>query len=205
MPLYNHWKPNEFSEIAIWHIEESESYFFNSLATVQPQIKHPKRRIEYLAGRYLLKSLKNDFDVNKILINENSKPYVANNEFHFSLSHSYPFVTCITHEQKPVGIDIQCKHDNVLKIQNKFLSKEEQMFTKNDIIKTTLAWTAKEAAFKYQNKSKVDFIKHLQIIEWYEVNNNISLIIKLNILDSSPIILIKSMVVNEFCLSFIDN
>lgn len=60
MPLFREWSSDKYSLAAIWKIEEPES-FFTERTGITSDIKNEKRRMERLAGRFLLKYLKNDF------------------------------------------------------------------------------------------------------------------------------------------------
>ena len=57
-------------------------------------------------------------------------------------------------------------------LQNKFLSAEEQRLFKNDPKLITLAWSAKEAAYKWQGRRGVEFIEHL-LIRFFEKKDEI--------------------------------
>src|SRR5690606_11256006 len=130
-----------------WKIEEPESFFKESTGLSFDEISNEKRRIERLAGRFLLKYLDQNFPVERITPDPNDKPRVADNQYYFSISHSWPFVTAVIRKNAEAGIDIQKWHPRILKLQSKFLSPEEQLMTRNDEQIITLAWCAKEAAY----------------------------------------------------------
>ncbi len=56
------------------------------------------------------------------------------------------------------GIDIQTWHEGIERIQSKFLSPVEQKMFDNDPKLLTLAWSAKEAVYKWSTERSVDFI-----------------------------------------------
>jgi 4'-phosphopantetheinyl transferase len=205
MPLYKEWNPNLHSLAAIWHITESEDFFAKQVMVSGSHIQHPKRRIEFLAGRFLLRHLNKDFPLHSILADEHDKPQLPNHELHFSISHSYPYVACIISSESPVGIDIQCWHKSILALQRKFLSPIEQAFCQNDPQKITLAWTAKEAAYKYQGRRGVEFIEHLPITKWNENQEYTNIEINLNLYRLKPALSINSFIFNDFAFSLATN
>jgi phosphopantetheinyl transferase len=176
MPLLKEWDVSPHALAAIWKIEEPESFFTEATGIIK-DIKNEKRRMEHLAGRYLLKHLKEDFPLHIITPDEQDKPRILNNEYFFSISHSYPYVAAVIDPHNEAGIDIQTPHARIERIQHKFLSPYEQEIFKNDPTLITIAWTAKEAAYKYLGKRGVEFIDHLEVVSfdknWDNFNINI--------------------------------
>jgi phosphopantetheinyl transferase len=162
MPLYREWSSDAYSLAAIWKIEEPES-FFTERTGIESDIKSEKRRMEFLAGRFLLKHLEEEFPLLNIQPDEHDKPRIDENHFYFSISHSWPYAAAVVSPYVEAGIDIQCWHPQINKIQHKFLSPEEQEFFNNDLKLVTMAWSAKEAAYKWQGRRGVEFIDHLPI------------------------------------------
>ena len=77
-----------------------------------------------------------EFDLDKleILTDKNGKPFVKENPFYFSISHSGKYAVCALSDS-PVGIDIELKKE--------FSPKFKDRFAEN-----TLDWTKKEAKGK---------------------------------------------------------
>ena len=161
MALYKSLATNTKQQAIIWKIEESESFFSDNLGFVA-QHKTEKRRLEFLASRYLLKYLIPDFSFSDLKSHREGKPFFEDDRIHFSISHSFPFVAVVIDEQ-PVGIDVQVFQEKILRLQQKFLSAEEQIIFDNSMEHITLAWAAKEAAFKWFGEGQVDFIQHMPI------------------------------------------
>ena len=161
MPLFKEWNIGAHALAAIWKIEEPET-FFNGHTGLASSIKNEKRRIEHLAGRFLLKHLKHDFPLHDIHKDEHDKPYVQNG-FFFSISHSWPYAAAVIDPYAQVGIDIQTWNQNIGQIQTKFLSQAEQQIFRNDAKLLTAAWSAKEAVYKWHGKRNVEFIEDLPI------------------------------------------
>ena len=176
MPLHYEWQPAGHALAAIWNITEDEDFFKKSLLDTgdwQPDsiadIKHAKRRLEHLAGRYLLQYIKVDFPVQLIRKDPFDKPRLPENRYYFSISHSFPFVTVIISDSMECGIDIQTWHRNIEGIQHMFLSEREQAFFGGDPRLITLAWCAKEAAYKWNGRRGIDFIQDMPVTK-FELN-----------------------------------
>ncbi len=73
---------------------------------------------------------------------DNGKPFVENNPFYFSLSHSGDYAVCVISDT-PVGIDIEK--------EKPFSPKMQKRFAEN-----TLEWTKKEAKGKLTGKGFFD-------------------------------------------------
>lgn len=170
MALIKRWFENEHLEIAIWNIEESEAFLSNATGVMSPN-KSPKKRLEHLTGRYLLQQMIPDMDLNLIKKTPEGKPYFENDDTHFSLSHSFPYVACAVSIGISVGIDIQMKVEKILRLQSKFLSPEEQKLTQNDIDRITFSWCAKEAMFKKYALGSVDFKADMPITTIYNTDD----------------------------------
>jgi len=159
MPLVYQQNINATSKIAVWHITESEDFFLASVP-VQREIKHWHKRLQHLAGRLLLKELYPDFPVEMILIADTKKPFLANEPFHFSISHCGDYAAAIVSKTHRVGVDVELLNTKIEQIQHKFTSDEElekiQHSTFN-IQHLTLCWSVKESVFKWWGRGEVDF------------------------------------------------
>lgn len=167
MPIFQEWTPQEHSLAAIWHIEEDEAFFLKNdairSATADRNIKHSKRRLEHIAGRYLLQHLKDDFPLHQVANDLHDKPRLPGNAYYFSLSHSFPYVAAVISTKEECGIDIQIWKEGIHKIAHMFLSMEEQAICDNENGQFTLAWSCKEAAYKWYGRRGIDFIANLPI------------------------------------------
>ncbi len=203
MPLFKEWTINNNALAAIWKIEESEE-FFSSNTGIESNIKNEKRRVEHLAGRYLLKHLVEDFPLMSIGKDEHDKPRIEDNEYYFSISHSWPYVAAMIDPHNEAGIDIQTWHHNIGRIQDKFLSEAEQKLFHNEQL-ITLAWCAKEAAYKWNGKRGVDFIEHLPI-EYFDNNpENYEMTIFFKLSELPQVIQLNGLIHSDFACSFVIN
>jgi len=166
MPLVYQQNINETTKIGVWHITESEDFFLESVFP-QKEINHPHKRLQHLAGRYLLKKIGKDFPLDSIKVNSSGKPYLENENCHFSISHCGDYVAVIISDQSNVGIDIEKANQKIEKIKNKFSSIQElELFTNHaidQIDSLTMIWSIKEAMYKWYGRSMIDFKKHLCI------------------------------------------
>lgn len=168
MPLIYQHHINGDTKIAIWHIAETEEYFLKKVP-LKKDVSHPHKRLQHLAGRYLLPALFADFPLEEILIADTRKPFLENEKYHFSISHCGDFAAAIASNKNRVGVDIELITPKVERIKHKFLSVDELAFIKHqEPVKEklnilTTAWSIKEAVFKWHGNGEMDFIKHLQI------------------------------------------
>ncbi len=167
MPIFFQQAINANTRLGIWKIEETEEYFSNTVP-LQREVTHPQKRVQHLAGRFLLRYLFPDFPFELIKIADTRKPYLPDEQFHFSISHCGDYAAAIVSRNQRVGIDIEMPVEKIEKIQNKFLSEDElALFTDHGSPLTvnrellTILWSAKEASFKWYGNGGVDFRKHI--------------------------------------------
>ena len=170
MPLFYQHTINGTTKIGVWHIAEPESFFLEKVP-LQSQITHWNKRLQHLAGRYLLQELFPGFPYHLIEIADTRKPFLPNEEYHFSISHCGDYAAVIVSKDKRVGIDIELVTPKIDKIKHKFLSDQEQKIlsglaedksiSESRIL--TTAWSIKEAMFKWFGDGGIDFKDHLKI------------------------------------------
>lgn len=183
MPLFFQSFPSDDCRLAVWHIAEEEA-FFRTLALPQRAVSHPHKRLQHLAGRYLLRYLFPDFPTELIQIADTRKPYLHDDVYHFSISHCSDYAAAIVSPQLRVGVDIEVVTEKAVRIRHKFASAEEWTLVQNalavaqfdfddgikadkafdpDALIATLIWSCKEAVFKWYGAGEIDFIKHIDI------------------------------------------
>ena len=202
MPILKEWNIGDHGLAAIWRVEEPES-FFSEHTGLDTDLKNEKRRIEYLAGRYLLKHLEKDFPLWNISKDAHDKPRIDDNKYYFSISHSWPYIAAVIDTYNEVGIDIQTWHPNIGRIQQKFLSPEEQELFKNDPKLLTVAWCAKEAVYKWNGKRGVDFIEHLPIEYFNQRGQNSEIAIYFKLSKMPQMIFIENEINIDFACSYV--
>lgn len=164
MPVFKEWQHGPHMQALIWKIEEPEDFFIGRTG-LQSDKKNVLRRLEHLAGRFLLQELVPEMPLSGIEVSPLGKPFFPGNRPFFSISHSFPYIGVAVDREKEVGIDVQTLQEKILRLQYKFLSEEEQVLCNNQADRITLAWAAKEAAFKRYGLGAVDFIRHMPIRE----------------------------------------
>jgi 4'-phosphopantetheinyl transferase EntD len=171
MPLFYQHNINEFTKLAIWQITEDEGFFIQRVP-LKRDVSHAQKRLQHLAGRYLLRELFPDFPLQEILIADTRKPYLADEQYHFSISHFGSYAAAIVSRTKRVGIDVEKASPTIEKVRNKFLSPLESDIAFDGIEKSghrlrqlTLLWSAKESVFKWYSLGQVNFREH---IRWTE-------------------------------------
>ena len=145
-------------------LSDIESIEFNKLVS-------EKRKLEYLGVRVAFKVLFGKKVV--IQYDVDGKPFLTDNSFQLSVSHSKNLIAVIAHSTRPVGIDIECSTDKIQKLYKRFLSKTEQkeLSDGKNINQLLLAWSAKETLFKIIGKEAVDFANQLRIFP-FDVKSN---------------------------------
>ncbi len=175
MPLIYQYQINSATKIGVWHITEEENFFLDHVP-LQRSITHPHKRLQHLAGRYLLRELFPEFPLSLIFIADTRKPFLQDDVFHFSISHCGNYAAAIVSTQNRVGVDIEIPHQKIEKIQHKFLSeKEKNILNKtdgNNIELLTMAWSIKEAMFKWYGTGQVDFIEDMNILSIFKNDKN---------------------------------
>lgn len=171
MSLFYQQDINETTRLGVWKIEEGMEFFLDQVP-LQREISHPHKKLQHLAGRYLLKWLFPDFPYDLIRIADTRKPFLHNEQYHFSISHSGDFAAAIVSTDQRVGIDVELYSDKVMKVLHKFLSLEEKerFHGRNSTPyeHETLLWSAKESVFKWHGNGGVDFKEHIQLQRFME-------------------------------------
>src|SRR5262245_49022430 len=172
MPIFFQHQINESTRLGIWKIEENED-FFKSNVPQHRDVTHPHKRLQHLAGRFLLQFLFPDFPYDLIQIADTRKPYLPNEQYHFSISHCGDFAAAVVSSKQRVGIDIEIIRPLVAEVMSKFLSQNEKnMLYRGTILEqSTLFWSAKESVFKWHGEGGVDFRQHIQIQKIHESTN----------------------------------
>ena len=161
---------NQTTKLGIWEIEEVENFFLAKVP-LQQSITHPHKRLQHLAGRYLLKYLFPDFPYDEILIADTRKPYLPGEQYHFSISHCGDYAAAIVSSTHRVGIDIEIPSPKVQRISHKFIHENEKHWLEpfsfqhrtSNVELQTILWSAKEAIFKWHSLGGIDFQEHMQL------------------------------------------
>lgn len=166
MPLMKLQKDNAQSGWALWFITETEQELqAASGARVDDSIASYTKRLEWLAGRSLLKELVEHcgLEFYGLEKNEFGKPLLLKHPHHISLSHSYPYVAAQIDLNTEVGIDLEQPKAKLLNIAPRILASGELADAGQDVLKHCVYWCAKEALYKSYGKRGLHFADHLLV------------------------------------------
>lgn len=183
MPIFFQHQINDSTRLGIWKIEETEEFFKRNVPQHR-DVTHPHKRLQHLAGRFLLQFLFPDFPYELIKIADTRKPFLPDEQYHFSISHCGDYAAAIVSRDKRVGIDIEIPVEKIARIMYKFLTaKEHGIFNlvpgagngsaTNTYQEPTLLWSAKEAVFKWYGNGGIDFRKQIQLLKQNETTETI--------------------------------
>ena len=206
MPLVYQQNINEHAQIGVWHITESET-FFSEKAAAQYIINHPKKRVQHLAGRHLLKVMEHNFPVELIQINKHGRPFLENNLFYFSIAHSEAYVSVIISTKNSVGVDIESPNPKIEFIKDKFLSAYDinslSKIAQSNVYQFTMGWCVKEALYKWAGLSGINFKLQLNIKSVLKENDlyTIDCVVEKDSVKKS--VLVNGIVLNDNILTWV--
>lgn len=155
--------------LGIWHITETRDELLDMLSTENKEkahiylskIRSKKRELEWLSIRVILQILTKD---NKTVKHTpEGQPFLSDNSFKISISHSKDYAVVLLHKHKKVGVDIENYSNRILKIEKRFMSDDEYIDSNNRILHLIIHWCAKETLYKLMNSTKIIFKEHLHI------------------------------------------
>ncbi len=221
MPIFFQQEIDADTKLAVWKIEEPEE-FFTGHVMPQRNVTHPHKKLQHLAGRYLLKFLFKDFPTELIQIADTRKPFLEDEAFHFSISHCGDYAAALVSKINRVGVDVELISDKAEKIKHKFLTDEEWSLLSGEILNdrrqsareniqhstfniqpSTLLWSCKEAVFKWYGVGGVDFKKHIRIKSVIPIDENSFESIVLFKKNEDLYLDLHSKIFNDVCLSWV--
>ena len=117
----------ENATLALWEINETIDELLD-LLHLDPFIiqeislfTSDKRKLEYLAARVLLQEVIGEKKT--IAYTKQGKPYLVDNSFQISITHTGKQVAILLHPTYRVGVDVEKISDKVVRVQSKFLSE----------------------------------------------------------------------------------
>jgi 4'-phosphopantetheinyl transferase EntD len=163
---------NEDVEFGIWEITEDYNTLMSKLNLDEKDLetvenfKNHKRKLEWLSVRTLLNEVLGKHS--KIVYGPERKPYLHNNEYNISISHSKNLTSILLSKKKRVGLDLEFMSTKILRIADKFLRDEELANINKDqeLYHLYLHWCAKEALYKICDKVDINFVTNLTIEEF---------------------------------------
>lgn len=150
-----------------WRVAEDEALLNEVVAveTVPADIVNPLKRLEFLAGRALIRSLLQLWDLpyHGLIKDAFGKPFLNNSGIHISLSHSYPYVAAVVHRHRNVGIDLEQPKEKLLKVAPRILAADELKDAGDNVVKHCVYWCAKETLIKIHGKKDLVLSKNLLV------------------------------------------
>jgi phosphopantetheine--protein transferase-like protein len=177
MPLFYQHNINQDTKLGIWRIDEPESFFLEKVP-LKRNVSHPYKRLQHLAGRYLLSFLFEDFPLEEIRVADTRQPFLASEKYHFSISHCGEYAAAIVSGNSRVGVDIEAITPRIEMVARKFLTEDEAHYFNEEYALfleqwglrgrvhqefLTMIWSAKEAIFKWYGRGELDFKRHMHL------------------------------------------
>ena len=173
MPLLTIRHPLADATLGLWLVAEEEHFFSNDLPLSTAEARDlfalkNARRLEWLAGRWLLHRLTGEAQRLPLAKDAFSKPFFLDQpDLHCSLSHSHGVVGALIADQN-CGCDVQVLVEKMPRLAPKFLSgletefvgchREELQFDLFHIF-----WTAKESMYKAYGLKELDFRGNMEL------------------------------------------
>lgn len=160
-------------QLGIWLIQENYDDLFsrvtlnsNELATLE-NFRNHNRKIEWLSVRTLANEMTGR-NV-RIIYNAERKPFLEDDSYNISISHSHNFTSILLSKDRHVGIDLEYMSHRINGIADRFIHKSEKVTDDPALIQyhMYIYWCAKEALYKICDKRDIHFKKDI-IIDPFE-------------------------------------
>lgn len=176
--------PSENSVLGLWQITETHDELFESLnlssydSGIYNTKKNDLRKKEWLACRNLIKSMLNKNL--EIIYDLNGKPYLADNQYQISISHSGEYACVYLDKFKSIGVDVQQLKPTLEGGKDFFVNETENDWVNcHDNVIMHIIWSVKESVFKYCGINELNIKKDITVYP-FESNQNSN--IEVNIL-----------------------
>ncbi len=168
MPLVHSETIASHCSLLVWKLTES----LEELHKIMPfyheneeliSISHPQKKREWIAGRLVIKCL---LETKECIFmgltkDEHGKPFLINYDFSISITHTAEYVAAVLSPQKAIGIDMEKKHEKLLRTFPRFMSKDELRPDPQQVALLCMYWCGKEAMYKLNGRKKVSFQKDI--------------------------------------------
>jgi 4'-phosphopantetheinyl transferase len=187
---------------ALWKIEEDEADLsYQALETCPEEVISTQKRLEYLAGRALMKHVMELLGKGYVGMrkDEAGKPFLKDSAYQVSLSHSYPYAAAQIHHSTPVGIDLEQPKEKLLRIAGRVLSATEEKDAGDHVTKHCIYWCAKEALYKIHGKRGLHFNSQL-LLEPFQMKTKGELFGKIVAGNTSREVALEYLVEDDYVL-----
>lgn len=156
----------ESTLIGIWKIEETREQLLAMLSRQEwvqhiSTVKSESRVLEILVARILLKKLIGE--EKEVYYTPSGKPFLTDQSFHISVSHTKGYVAVAINKGKEIGLDIEQISEKIKRVRSRVVSEDEYVDSENELIHLLLHWSAKEAMFKFIDREGVNFLDNLLV------------------------------------------
>jgi len=157
-------------QLGLWEIVEDYETLFQITYLNNDDIirlntfKNTSRKVESLSVRALLQQLTRP-DARIVYYGQSRKPYLDDNSYNISVTHSNEYTAILLSKDRQVGIDIEYMSHNIDRIAQKFINKHEIISNDPQVRRKHLYvhWCAKEVLYKICNKEDINFKEDLRI------------------------------------------
>lgn len=161
-----------------------------------------KREIEQFGTNYLLQNLFPSTEI-ELHYTENKKPFLKENNYFISISHSHQWLAIIKETRVNTGIDVELIREKILTIKHKFLNKDEEKFCANNLTSITFVWSIKETLYKIFGVRGIDFKQDMAVAAFAISDNKTSASIRIN--NNFHIFEIALTRFDNYCLTYVLN
>ena len=195
---------DDVTKILIWEFDENEELNPDELLESENQHKilgyHPHKIAEVLMIRKMLKTVLPD---HKILYRENGEPYLFPQDFHISISHSYP-LAALAISKKRVGIDLEKRKEKIKKIRHKFILHEDSYIDNSEEVDfLTAIWCVKEALYKIHHSKHWSLKKHYDVLP-FELKEEFTVKSRVYDLENEDFYTAKINFFDNYCFAVVD-
>lgn len=163
MGLIKHKVYDNQCTLGIWEITENYNYLLSKLSltdeelSILERIGNQKRKLEWLSVRTLINILIGKDS--RIVYNNKRKPFLPDNSYNISISHSNKLTSIVISREKKVGIDLEYMSHRISKVAHRFMHESEKITKDPEKLRYHLYihWCAKEALYKICDKRINDF------------------------------------------------
>lgn len=159
----------EGCRLGIWEITEDYDDLRSRLSLESEEVqklenfKSLNRKLEWLSVRTLTNHLTGLNS--RIIYNESRKPFLLDNYYNISISHSNKLTSILIGRHMRVGIDTEFMSHRISRIADRFIHRDEVITDDPNLVKYHLYihWCAKEALYKICDKQYINFRENLRI------------------------------------------
>jgi 4'-phosphopantetheinyl transferase len=173
MPLHQLTHLTPTTVLGLWHVQETAEELQAHLHALRPGheipvFKSESRTREWLGARLLAYTLLEKLSAPPLLLHrkETGMPVCSEAGWHVSLTHSGPWVGALVSCSDQVGIDIELRHEKILRLAPRFLNEPELQAADGDLEKVLLYWSAKETLYKVYQQKELIFKEQLLVSDF---------------------------------------